>query len=549
MLDDLPDDLLRNVIIHTDDKDDVMKIFRLNHRMRVFSREKRLAVMWSEEQDGIVRAFHDALQWVRDEGIARSMIPRMTTTERMVAYVGAPDKRAWRDHLLPGPEHINDLIPCDEGDGRRAHLLHFAHTVEEVEDMLTLQGIDVNVRNSWGFTPLLAAVTMWDIIMWDMSGVAAALAKAPGIDVDKAGPKGVTPLHIAARDGLVSFVGTLLRAGADINAAYGSNITPLYEAAQSRQRRVVDLLVSTEGVAVNAATATGFTALHIAAHRGYPEIVAAVASHPGVELNTRITEQLFAPLHFAVMVGCILTTQVLIAAGADVNVRTAGGITPLCFAVLQNRIDAIKALIEAGADVNMREDAGRAPLHHAVANDNKITLRMLIAAGADVNVRTGRGVTPLCFAVQHNRIGAIKALIEAGADVNARTAVGLSPLHFGVQRMRAHAVQLLIEAGADVNTFTDEGYAPLHVAVGWNQASVVRVLLAAPGANVNIQTADGKKDTPLHIAALKGNAEIVLAILGTRGVDRHMRAADGRDAARVALDYNNDEVATLIQNE
>ena len=512
MLDELPDDLLRSVIIQTGEHDDVVKIFQLNRRMRVLSKEKKLAVMWSEEQHGMVEAFLDAVEWVGDEMIARSMIPRMTSTEKVFAYVRLVDRNAWRE-LLPGPQHVNDLIPScvyPGGDVFDSHLLCFARSKEDAEVMLALPGIETNVYDTRGITPLISTVERGVV------DVASALIEAP-VDVNKATPDGTTALHVAAKKGHAQLTSMLLRAaGVNVNPVNNLNATPLHAATMHRRYRIVEMLVNTAGIAINAADTAGFTPLHIAAVLGYTEIIATILSHHGVNLDTRIGDHEYAPMHFATERGHVRAVELLIAAGADVNIQNAGGVTPLIVAASRRNEGMLDAIISApGVDVNMRMGDGRAPLH---------------------------------FAVIHKHIAAIEMLIEAGADVNMRMGDGRAPLHIAVMKKRVRAVELLLEAGADVNMHMGDGRAPLHIAVEEKQMRAVNLLLAAPGADVNIQTADGTMATPLHFAARGGNEEIVLAILGTRGVDKNMRMADGRDPIRVALDYRHNAAASMIHN-
>src|SRR5690242_9239230 len=91
----------------------------------------------------------------------------------------------------------------------------------------------------------------------------------------------------------------------------------------------------------------------------------------------------------------VTTEQItqIIAAGADVNERSASGNTPL-FDALEVRepdINVIAKLIELGADVNARDKGTFTPLHRT--NDPKIT-QLLIDSGADIHAKNNRGMTP-----------------------------------------------------------------------------------------------------------------------------------------------------------
>jgi ankyrin repeat protein len=71
--------------------------------------------------------------------------------------------------------------------------------------------------------------------------------------------------------------------------------------------------------------------------------------------------------------------RTLVGKGADVNVRTAGGITPLMIAVSYDP-KIVRMLVEAGADVNAHDANGASVLH--MAKDNPENAKILKDAGA-----------------------------------------------------------------------------------------------------------------------------------------------------------------------
>ena len=62
--------------------------------------------------------------------------------------------------------------------------------------------------------------------------------------------------------------------------------------------------------------------------------------------------------------------ELLIAAGADVNVKNQRGWTPLYDAAIWDRKDIAKLLFDAGADVNAKDNDGKTPLD-AAKEENK----------------------------------------------------------------------------------------------------------------------------------------------------------------------------------
>jgi len=59
------------------------------------------------------------------------------------------------------------------------------------------------------------------------------------------------------------------------------------------------------------------------------------------------------------------TIELLIEAGANVNVQDDFGGTPLYLAIVRENLELVKILVENGADVNLKDSKGRSPLFYA----------------------------------------------------------------------------------------------------------------------------------------------------------------------------------------
>lgn len=110
-------------------------------------------------------------------------------------------------------------------------------------------------------------------------------------------------------------------------------------------------------------------------------------------------------------------------AGADpAGSQGYSGWAPLHLAAAHNNKAAVIALlVAAGADPNVRDNSGETPLHWAARkNVNPAIIVGLVAAGADPNAKDNSGETPLHKAARNNNPAVIKALLKAGADSRAK---------------------------------------------------------------------------------------------------------------------------------
>ena len=96
-------------------------------------------------------------------------------------------------------------------------------------------GVDVNVKNDFGFTPLLKAAQFG-------RREVAELLIAKGADVSVKDKFGRTPLHCAADEDQTEVAELLIAAGADVNGRDNGDRTPLDFAVMKKQNEISDLL-------------------------------------------------------------------------------------------------------------------------------------------------------------------------------------------------------------------------------------------------------------------------------------------------------------------
>ena len=96
-----------------------------------------------------------------------------------------------------------------------------------------------------------------------------------------------------------------------------------------------------------------------------------------------------------------------IEAGTNVNAKgeweNLDGWTPLCIAAAKGSKEIAELLITAGADVNLNNHGRQTPLHFATKQSHKEVVELLIINGAKVNIRNASGMTPLDWCIIKNQ--------------------------------------------------------------------------------------------------------------------------------------------------
>lgn len=139
------------------------------------------------------------------------------------------------------------------------------------------------------------------------------------------------------------------------------------------------------------------------------------------------------PLSYAAAYGTVNIVKSLIAAGGDINGRTAYGDVPLIDALERGRTDMTVFLIEQGADVNRPNDFGVTPFIGICAHENLDLVRLAHQHGGEIDTTYSnrisqtpgtRNLSALHAAVDHGNAPAVRYLLEQGGDPSLQTTWG-----------------------------------------------------------------------------------------------------------------------------
>jgi ankyrin repeat protein len=297
------------------------------------------------------------------------------------------------------------------------------------------------------------------------------------------------PLHLAAEAGRTPMVELLIKHGADVNARTDWGWTPLHSAAEGGSPAVAELLLGHKAD-LEAKTKGGSTPLAVAVANGQIKVAEVLLKHgANVETvdgdGTTPLQKAITRANYAGYGGQSELVRLLVNGGADVNkpfnatgparsVRRQNssdqwdttGATPVGVAAYLGDAAVVEALVAGGANVNTKAAGGVAPLLYAVEHKSLPMLEAILARKPDLEARDRNGNTALAQAIQAGEKKLAEKLIQAEADVNARVQgnVDFSMLHLAVWKGRPDVVELLLTNKAQVNVVNNRGQTPLDLA-------------------------------------------------------------------------------------
>ncbi|XP_035661923.1 ankyrin-1-like [Branchiostoma floridae] len=309
-----------------------------------------------------------------------------------------------------------------------------------------------------------------------------------------------TFLQQACVSGSPVVVCALVKAGANVNACsiykghyYEFSVTALILAVIQRKVDLVEKLLHQCGADVNVTNDEGLAPLHF-----ITEIIFSVGQQAGPLEKYGRTFQHGAP--HPVIDKKI--ANLLLTAGATVDLKNKDGQTPLHFAAMESRKGSVTVdiLLQNGARADIQDGNGMTPLHNALEVRNEATVQCLLQHGATTNIQNREKMTPLHLAVEKNAHATVQLLLQHGAKSNIQNSRGMTPLHFAAEARNVTTAKILLQSHAKVDIPTHEGLTPLHVAINAHFAEMFKLLIQQIGSNnaavVNHAANDGT--TPLH---------------------------------------------------
>jgi ankyrin repeat protein len=465
-------------------------------------------------------------------------------------------------------------VNAPQADGATA--LHWAVYRDDLEtaELLIQAGAHVTAANREGATPLSLASINGNAPMIEHLLKAGADPNLPVLS------HGETALMLAARTGNVEAVRLLLDHGADVDArdTLRGTTALMWAAAQEHPAAVQVLVEYGADVGARSNPATLGRSAYLA-----PTVVQRAASlgtearpagrgGAGRDRGAAGGGRAGRGADGAAAANQDFDNQDFFAPRQNTN---GGGLTPLVFAARQGDLVSTRILLDAGADVNQATQYGWTPLLTATHNRSYRLASFLLDNGADANLANKGGWTPLYLATDNRNIESgdypvrkpdmdhldfIEKLLKHGANVNARAIDstetrtiftmqwlnedGATPFVRAAQSGDVTLMRFLLAHGADPKIPTKNNVTALAVAAGigwvegvtyeWSEKDNLEAVKMCLDLGIDVNARDGDGRTALHGAAHKGRNAVV-QLLVDRGAKLDARDNGSRDTVSGSL--------------
>ncbi|XP_076279889.1 uncharacterized protein LOC143208872 [Lasioglossum baleicum] len=395
--------------------------------------------------------------------------------------------------------------------------------LEIVEDILK-NGADVNMLDNTGY---FGGISLLQRAVNEKQVQMAKLLINYGANVNVKNIRGETPIVNAIQNRDTKMIELLLTNGADIKADPELVCNAV---SYGNLELVEDLLKN--GADVNMLNGNLYfrhSLLHMAVN-GEQEQMAKLLINYGANVNVKDTREK-TPILNAILMRDTKMVELLLTNGADIKEDPE----LVCTAVRCGNLEIVEDLLKNGADINAVGDIyfRFSLLHYAVREKQVQMVELLINYGANVNVKNSLGETPIVNAIENRDKKMIELLLTNGADIKEDPKV----LRAAVENGNLKIVEDILTDCADVNMLLigcsefDTWAPPLHKAVKRKQVQMVELLINY-GANVNVKNSLG--ETPI-VNAIENRDKKMIELLLTNGAD----IKEDPKVLRVAVENGN----------
>lgn len=343
----------------------------------------------------------------------------------------------------------------------------------EIVELLVSKGVETEIVDSVGDTPLLIAVREGH------TGVVKELLQY-GLDVKQQDSYRNTLLGIASEKGYASIVEILLSVGYNKDYIDESGWSPLHRACLNGQVEVVRVLLQHRCDITRVSDNKFYqTAMDIVSSLGYSEVVYELIVNGYPYCNQ--VYHLNGALKVSCRAGHIHVVRILISAGCrhvPKNVRSITE-TAIYYACMNSHATIVRYLLSHGIDEYKTLKESESILFDTIIAGHINVVRVLLDANFFENIPRRGGFNLLHKACTVNCVEiAVMVLHRTNIDINElTTTTKATPLFIACERGHVRVVRMLLKHRADPEITNNSNLTAFSIAVLNNNTSVVRELL------------------------------------------------------------------------
>nr|XP_029133597.1 histone-lysine N-methyltransferase EHMT1-like isoform X1 [Labrus bergylta] len=198
------------------------------------------------------------------------------------------------------------------------------------------------------------------------------------------------------------------------------------------------------------------------------------------------------PLHTAAEGGFKEICNMLVQAGANLDICDEDQRTPLMEACENNHMETVMYLLRAGASATHKDVEGFTCLHLAAKSGHYQIVEHLLSTGLiNINCQDDGGWTAMIWATEYKHVDQVKLLLSKGADISIRDKEENICLHWAAFSGSVDIAQLLLNARCSLQAVNVHGDSPLHIAARENRLDCVTLFLNQ-GADVFLKNREGE---------------------------------------------------------
>lgn len=208
----------------------------------------------------------------------------------------------------------------------------------------------------------------------------------------------------------------------------------LFEALNLRNLTDINRSIKASENTLSSLNNEGHTALHVAIEK-HLFLPTKTLIESGAPLDAQTTVSKNTPLLLALHIRNTAASELLIAAGANLDIQNSDGDTALMCAVRKGLLTTVQQLLDAGANPDIQNNSGQTAvlLSVSLGNSPDIT-KLLLEKGANPDIQKADGSTAFHHAVVVDNLTVVQALIDANANPNIMQSAGKTPVMIDTTR-------------------------------------------------------------------------------------------------------------------